>query len=521
MSASPDGADGLSWEVVLNGMPEAILLIDSTSRVVFANTAAKRLFDRTESSLLGIHSSELVAPGDAGRFSELQAAALERGAYDPGGRLAELDIRRLDGSQSPVELELGIAWGSDREPLVLCSLRDITLRRAATARQARLEGAVNELRRLEAVGQLAGGVAHDFNNLLAVVLNYATFVAEELPEGSPMLDDIAEIRNAAERGASLTRQLLIFSRREVTHPEVVDLNSTIRNLEKLLRRTVGDHIELRIEPAPDLWQVEVAPAQIEQAIMNLVLNAREAMSSGGVLTLETENVELDEIFTEAVPEMEPGPYVRVTVSDTGPGIGLDEIEHIFEPFYTTKPRSEGSGLGLAAVHGIVAAAGGNITVYSETGLGTAFKIHLPAASGSAVEQARAETGEQSWPKGTVLVVEDEPAVLEMAARVLERAGNRVHRAADGRQALDILESLGDEIEVVLADVVMPRMSGPELAERIAESRPDLPVVFMSGYTEQMISTQAVLSGEVVLIEKPFTAGRLIGTIGAAVKARRT
>jgi CheY-like chemotaxis protein len=257
---------------------------------------------------------------------------------------------------------------------------------------------------------------------------------------------------------------------------------------------------------------------VEQAIVNLVLTARDAMPAGGLLTIETENAELDDVYTDAVPELEPGAYVRVTISDNGPGIGLGEIEHIFEPFYTTKPRAEGTGLGLAAVHGIVASAGGHITVYSEAGIGTAFKIHLPVASGAAVERAAAETAEQTWPTGTVLVVEDEPAVLEMAARVLERAGNSVLRAPDGPAALGLLDEHGGEVDVVLADVVMPKMSGPELAEVIAARLPELPVVFMSGYTEEMISTQAVLSGEVVLIEKPFTAARLVSTIGAALAA---
>ena len=460
MSADGGRSEGLSWEVVLSAVPDALLLIDQGSRIVFANAAAKRLFDRTESSLLGTRASELVAEQDADLFAELQAKALKAPALGPTGHRAELEIRRPDGSRAPVELELGKAGGSRGEPLVICSLRDVAVRRAAGERQARLEASLNQSKRLEAIGQLAGGVAHDFNNLLAVILNYATFVAEDLPPDSPMLEDLAEIRRAAERGASLTRQLLIFSRRDVTNPEIVDLNATIRNLEKLLRRTVGEHIALKIALAPDLWEVEVDPAQIEQALLNLVLNARDAMPGGGVLTIETENAELDEIYTDAVPEMDPGAYVRVTIADTGPGIARDEIEHIFEPFYTTKPRAEGTGLGLAAVHGIVTAAGGHISVYSEAGFGTAFKIHLPLAGGVAVERARDETGEHRWRTGTVLVVEDEPSVLQMALRVLERAGNAVLGAADGPSALELLEARGDDVDVVLADVVMPMVVGP-------------------------------------------------------------
>ena len=518
VSADGGRSEGLSWEVVLSAAPDALLLIDQGSRVVFANAAAKRLFDRSESSLLGTQAAELVAEQDADLFAELQAKALKAPAVGPTGHRAELEIRRPGGSTAPVELELGKAGGSSGEPLVICSFRDVAGRLAARERQAHLETSLNRSRRLEAVGRVAGGVAHDFNNQLAVILNYATFVAEELPPGSPMLEDLAEVRRAAERGASLTRQLLIFSGRDVTNPEIVDLNATVRRLEKMLRRTVGSHIELQIALAPDLCVVEIDPAEIEQAVLNLVLNARDAMPGGGVLMIESENTELDEIYTGAVPGMDPGAYVRVTVADTGPGIAPADIEHIFEPFYTTKPPAEGTGLGLAAVHGIVGAGGGHIGVYSEPGMGTTFKIHLPIAAGVAVEPTRFEIGEQTWSTGTVLVVEDEPSVREMASRILERAGNAVLSAADGPSALEILAARGDDVDLVLADVVMPMMLGPELAERIARDRPDLPVVFMSGYTHQKIAAQALLSGDVVLIEKPFTAARLVNAVGAALAA---
>jgi two-component system cell cycle sensor histidine kinase/response regulator CckA len=510
--------EGLSWEVVLSAVPDALLVIDQGSRVVFANAAAKRLFDRSESSLLGTHAFELVTEQDADLFAELRAKALKAPALGPTGHRAELSIRGPDGASTPIELDLGKAGGSGGEPLVICSFRDVAGRHDARERQVQLEMLLNRSRRLEAVGRVAGGVAHDFNNLLAVILNYATFVAEELPPGSSMLKDLDEVRTAAERGTSLTRQLLIFSGRDLTHPEILDLNATIRRLEKMLRRTVGSHIELNIALAPDLSVVEIDPAEIEQAILNLVLNARDAMPGGGVLTIESENVELDEIYTGTVPGMDPGAYVRVTVADSGPGIAPADLEHIFEPFYTTKPPAEGTGLGLAAVHGIIGAAGGHVGVYSEPGIGTAFKIHLPIAAGVPVEPSEFEIGEHTWRTGTVLVVEDEPSVLVMASRILERAGNAVLSAADGPSALEILAARGDDVDLVLADVVMPRMLGPELAKRIARDRPGLPVVFMSGYTHQKIAAQALLRGEVVLIEKPFTAARLVNAVGAALSA---
>jgi PAS domain S-box-containing protein len=518
MSEETVETPGLRWEIVLNAVPDAILLLNREQRVVFANTAAKRLFNRTESSLLGARPTELMPADDAERFAELHDAALAGISLGPARGQSELGIKRPEGSVIAVELQVGLADGSGTDQLVICSLRDVTARRAASDRQARLEASLNRSRRVEAIGQLAGGVAHDFNNLLAVVLNYATFVSEELPSDSAMQADLSEIRTAAERGAALTRQLLIFSRRDVTNPEIVDLNGLIQNLEKLLRRTLGEHIDLEISLDDRLWPVEVDPAQIEQAIVNLVLNGREAMPTGGELRIQTENVELDEVYTEGDPEIVPGPYARITVTDTGPGIPLGEVEHIFEPFYSTKFRGEGPGLGLAAVHGVVTAAGGQVTVYSEAGMGTAFKVHLPAAEDAARDLLSAEEPEKHYPTGTVLVVEDEPPVLQMAARVLERGGHSVFTAQDGSFALDALAERNGEVDLILADVVMPVMSGPELAERVSELYPKTPVIFMSGYTQEMITRQSVITGEVTLIEKPFTAAALLRAVGEALAA---
>jgi two-component system, cell cycle sensor histidine kinase and response regulator CckA len=519
MSDAEPGSEGLRWEVVLNAAPDAILLFDRERHVIFANLAAKLLFDRTESTLLGVRSDDLLPAEDAERFSELHDAALEGVSLGPARDQTELGIKRPDGSIIAVEIQVAPAAGSGSEQIVICSLRDITARRAAAERQARLESSLNRSRRVEAIGQLAGGVAHDFNNLLAVVLNYATFVAEELPEDSPMQADLAEIRTAAERGATLTRQLLIFSRREVSNPEIVDLNDVITSLEKLLQRTLGEHIDLELSLTEDLWKVDVDPAQIEQALLNLVLNGREAMPTGGELRIQTDNVELDEVYTDANPEIEPGPYARITVTDTGPGIPPGEVEHIFEPFYSTKLRGESPGLGLAAVQGVVTAAGGQVTVYSEVGMGTAFKVHLPAAEPARTEAKPTDERSEQWPTGTVLVVEDEPPVLQMAARVLERAGHTVLVAGDGSFALDVLNEHAGEVDLILADVVMPVMSGPELASRVGQSHPEMPFVYMSGYTQEMISKQEVMSGDVALLEKPFTAAALVRAVGEALAER--
>jgi len=504
---------GPSWGAVLDATPDAILLLDSDLRVVYANAAAKRLFDRGESSLLGARAENIVSPEDLSTFAALLDAAVAGDGADQS-ELVELGIRGARGMVTWVEVRAGVVAGD--EPLVLCSLHDLTFRKAAAERQASRESALNQSQRMEAIGRLAGGVAHDFNNLLAVVLNYTTFVADQLPADSPIQADLEEIRQAGERGASLTRQLLLFGQRELETVEEIDLNATIRNLAKLMRRTLGEHIELEISLGDGLWSVEVGPSRIEQAIVNLALNARDAMPEGGTLVIATDNIAIDEVYADAKLGLRPGRYVRVTVADNGPGIAMGEVEHIFEPFYSTKSMAEGKGLGLAAVHGIVAGAGGQITVYSEPGVGTSFKIHLPAV-GDALAAGGEEPQEPVPAKtGTVLVVEDEPAVLQMALRVLERAGNTVLGAPDGVAALELLETHADEVDLVLADVVMPRLSGPEMADRLAEIYPDLPVIFMSGYAEEMIPKQAIASGEVTLIEKPFTGQKLLSAVAEAL-----
>jgi signal transduction histidine kinase/ActR/RegA family two-component response regulator len=442
----------------------------------------------------------------------MRSARVAAGGEPPPGP-RQLEVRRPDGSLVPVEVRVGVARDAGGESLVICSLRDVSERLRDEEGRQKLEAALNEAKRLEAVGQLAGGVAHDFNNLLAIVLNYSSFVSQELDPESPQQDDLAEIRKAGERGAALTRQLLIFSRREIARPEVIDLNAAIADLDKLLHRTLGEHIDLAIVPGADLWPVKADPAQIEQTVVELAINARDAMPAGGALTIATDNTELDETYVEGHPDVVPGPYVRVTVSDTGGGIERDRLDRIFEPYFSGPAAGERPGLGLAAVHGIVTRAGGHIAVYSEVGVGTVFKLHLPATAGASPPAAAPE---QPARTGTVLVVEDEPAVLRLAARVLERAGHSVREAGDGAAALEVIEAEGDGIDAVLTDVVMPRLSGPELAQALRRSRPGLPVVFMSGYPQQMVSRDQGLEAGVALVEKPFTARALLDAVGRAL-----
>ena len=385
-----------------------------------------------------------------------------------------------------------------------------------------LQVQLEQAQRLESVGQLAGGVAHDFNNMLGVILNYASFVAEELPEGSPARDDVAEIQQAAERAATLTRQLLLFSRRQEPHPEVLDLNAVVDGLGKLLVRTVGEHIALGLNLAPGVAPVRADTGQMEQVIVNLAVNARDAMAEGGTLSIATRNVELDEAYARSHPGLRPGPYVRLTVTDTGHGMDEAVRARALEPFYSTKARDKGTGLGLATVHGIVSQAGGHLDLESWPGAGTTVIVHLPLANEplkprtvptAPAEGAPGEPGEGE----TVLLVEDDDAVRAAAGRVLLGAGDRVLEARTGHDALALSDGTQWRIVLLLTDLVMPQMSGHELAQRLRRLRPGIWVLYMSGYVNDITVRAAIAEGQAPFLEKPFDAARLRRRVRTALE----
>ena len=371
------------------------------------------------------------------------------------------------------------------------------------------------------MGQLAGGIAHDFNNLLAVILNYADFVAEQLPEGE-MRQDVEEIQRAASRAADLTRQLLIFARREVTQPELLDMNALITGVEKLLRRTIGEHVEFIMSLEQPLPSVRADPGQLEQIFLNLAVNARDAMPGGGRLVVETKDVTLDDVYADAHPGIAPGRYVRLAVSDTGIGMTPEAVARAFEPFFTTKPAGQGTGLGLATVYGIVTQAGGNARIYSEPGRGTVVTIHLPAieeaatAAMAVAAQAPLATGRGE----TLLVVEDESAVLLAVIRILSQNGYRVLAQSDPADAVALLGDRSKRIDVLVTDVVMPGMSGVELARRARELRPGLPVLYMSGYSHEVVAHQGAIPEGAVLLQKPFTRKELLRALDRTVAGAR-
>src|SRR5438477_2075544 len=358
---------------------------------------------------------------------------------------------------------------------------------------------------MEAVGRLAGGVAHDFNNLLTVITSYSDLLLEELGAGDPKREDVTQIRKASESAAALTRQLLAFSRQQVLQPQVLDLNETVTATEKLLERLIGEDVQLATTLAPDLGMAIVDPGQLEQIILNLAVNARDAMPRGGRLTIETANVEMDEAYVHNHPPARAGRYVMLAVSDTGMGMDAKTQAHIFEPFFTTKEFGKGTGLGLATVYGIVKQSGGFIWVYSEPGHGTTFKLYFPWA-GDAAERRAAADEAAGPPRGTetVLVAEDAASVRSVMRQVLERYGYTILEAPDGETALQLAAKHHGPIHLLLTDVVMPGVSGRQLADQLTRLRPEIKVLYASGYSDDAILQHGILEPGIAYLQKPFT-----------------
>jgi signal transduction histidine kinase/ActR/RegA family two-component response regulator len=377
-----------------------------------------------------------------------------------------------------------------------------------TLRQSR-EGLIRSAR-LEAVGRLAGGVAHDFNNLVMIIKGYSDLLMESAtPVTKPYID---EIKNAGDRASGLTRQLLAFSRKQVLEPQVLDLNQTVKNMAKMLRVLIGEDIELIANLSEEIGRVKADPAQLEQVIMNLAVNARDAMPKGGKLILETSNANLDLQYAAAHTEVAPGSYVLIAVTDNGCGMDKETLKHIFEPFFTTKEAGKGTGLGLATVYGIVKQSRGHISVYSEPGIGTTFKVYLPSLDKS-VPVARTTTSEVAQRgQGTILLVEDETPLRALAAESLKKLGYTVLQASNGQQAFELADLHQGPIDLLLTDIVMPRLGGPELAQKLKEKRSNLAVIFMSGYTETAALENAQIGSEAILLNKPFSTEVLANRI---------
>ena len=430
------------------------------------------------------------------------------GAYD-----VEFMIRRRsDGELRFIHsrAELAPAAG-DRPGTVLGTIEDITDRK-------QLEQQLLQAQKMESVGRLAGGVAHDFNNLLGVIQGYCSLLMGQVDAGHPFRADLEEIEHAALRAADLTRQLLAFSRRQVLKPAFLDLNKIVRAAERMLRRVIGEDIDLTTVPAPDLGRVFVDPVQVEQVIMNLAVNARDAMARGGKLTLETRNADVAVEHGGAPPQMAPGSYVMLAMSDTGEGMDAATRSRIFEPFFTTKSE-KGTGLGLSTVYGIVHQSGGYVAVRSEPGCGTTFEVYLPrvlddAAQANAVSERRPRSSRMGTE--TIMVVEDNEQLRALLCAVLKKAGHSVLAAAGAAEALRLEEGHEGPLHLLLTDVVMPGLNGRELAARLMATRPDLKVLYVSGYADDALGEHGVLAPGIAYLPKPFTPDTLLDKVRAVL-----
>ena len=406
----------------------------------------------------------------------------------------------------------------------LAEAQERTGRKQAEVALRQTEAQLRQAQKMEAVGRLAGGVAHDFNNLLTAIMGYSQLAQARLEPNAPMLGDIEEILRAAKRAASLTRQLLAFSRKQVFQPRVLNLSTLITEMDGMLRRIIGTDLDLYTSPAVGLGQVKADPGQIEQVVLNLVVNARDAMPTGGKLTIESSNVQLDRAYSGGVATIPPGSYVMLAVSDTGCGMDAETISHIFEPFFTTKESDKGTGLGLSIVHGILQQSGGHIEVLSQPGRGTTFKIYLPQVE-ERVEGAAPSAGAEPPPGGseTVLLVEDEDLVRRVASASLCSAGYSVIEASNRAEALQICEACERNeatIDLMLSDIIMPGMSIRELRQRLSLVQPEMKLLCMSGYSDEAIVHQGVIEPEIRFIQKPFTVTGLLHGVREVLDAPR-
>ena len=543
---------------LFNLAPDAMLSVARDGSIILANAQAVQLYGYSAHELVG-SQADILVPEEwrAGLRADTASYFGDRRSHTQWNGATAAGLRR-DGSQFPAEVRLSLLPTDDGTVLIV-AIRDVTERvemetererLRTSAERERLQRRHEHSQRLESLGQLIGGVAHDFNNLLNVISGYADFTAEQLEALAaedermvPVLADVEQVRTAAQQAIRVTRQLLTFARSGTGSREELDLNEVVASAGQLLRRSLGEQIELVIAADPVLWAVDGDRGQLEQVLVNLALNARDAMPGGGQLTIATGNAEVDDAYAEQRPELRPGRYCRLAVSDTGTGMDAETVERVFEPFFSTKPRGRGTGLGLATVYGIVSGLGGTIDVYSEVGLGTTMNVLLPASaqaqpdapgaapgSDAAGERAGTTGPDGTAPDGTgetaarrlrghgetILLVEDEESLRTMASRILARNGYQVREASDGPSALLLAGDPGEKIDLLVTDMVMPGMLGNEVVDRIRAIRPGLPAVFITGYTKQVLDFHGIPAPELDVVQKPFTEQQILSRIRQAL-----
>jgi two-component system cell cycle sensor histidine kinase/response regulator CckA len=504
-------------DAVLEASPNAIIGVDARGRIVYVNPQVEKTFGYARADLLGQPIELLLPERVAERHVAHRDGFVAHPVARPMGIGLDLAGRRRDGTEVPVEISLSPVETGDGLQ-VFATVVDITARKAA-------ESQLLQAQKLESIGRLAGGIAHDFNNLLFAIHGYAELLSQDLaPSNRPRFDaerslmSVGAIANAAERATALTAQLLAFSRQQVVSVKVLDLNDSVTAIEPMIRPLIGEHLNLVLRLDPAAGHIRADASQVDQIIVNLIVNARDAMPAGGTVTIETGTVEFEEPYALEHFDVAPGPYVLLAVSDTGVGMDRATREHIFEPFFTTKEVGKGTGLGLATIYGIVRQAGGHIWLYSEPGHGSAFKLYFPRVD-AAVEDEPAVGAVPSAGVGTVLVVEDEPVVRDMTTQLLDRAGYEVLPVANAAEALASTE-LVQPIDVLVTDVIMPNMSGIELAEEMMDRYPRLSVVLLSGYTAETLDLERVTARGAKFVPKPLTSNQLLEAVQKAMATAR-
>ncbi|MEY2428506.1 MAG: two-component system, cell cycle sensor histidine kinase and response regulator CckA, partial [Verrucomicrobiota bacterium] len=482
---------------------DCIVTMDHEGMILEFNPAAEKVFGHARADVLGRELAEVIIPPSLReRHREGMLHYLATGETQVIGKRIEITAIRSDGSEFPVELAI-TRMGREKPPTFTGFIRDLSERK-------RLEAQLLQSQKMETVGKLAGGVAHEFNSIMTAIIGQSELLLNDLPTGNPLCKNATEIRKAADRAATLTRQLLAYGRKQILQPEILDLNSVLAGMESTLRHLMGRGADVCIALAPGLKAVKADAGQIEQVIMNMAMNAADAMANGGKLTLDTANVTLDQEYVSRFPELKAGEYVMLAITDTGAGMSEEVMARAFEPFFSTKGVGEGTGLGLSTCYGIVKQSGGHITVYSEPARGSTFKIYLPQVELQAkVPIQRLDS--PGLPRGTetILLVEDDPALRDMAATMLRRLGYTVLAAANGIEALSLKQqSEVGHIDLLFTDVVMPHMSGKELSERVQALYPHTRILFTSAYTANAIVHQGVLNKGVALLQKPFTPSAL-------------